>query len=200
MLPTMLATPGVSLLAVSDELKKAIRQHGRVDGDLVMVDGFLNHRVDVGLVGHIGVWLAEALGPCDAVITSEASGIAPAYATAEALGVPMVFAKKRPGRPAGPISRNVHSPTKGDSPWLHLAPHVLEGLHTVVVVDDFLSRGRTALALAEMLEESGLEVTGIGFCIEKAYEGGRDLLEQAGVRVVAAATIGGIEEGRPVVV
>lgn len=184
---------------VSDLLKSAIRAKGRVEGDLVMVDGFLNHRVDVALMADVGAWLADALGPCDAVITSEASGIAPAYATAAALGVPMVFAKKRPGPPPGPISRSVHSPTKGDTPWLHISPRALDGLERVAIVDDFLSKGRTAGALVEMLEESDLEVVGVGFCIEKAYEGGRALLEELGVRVVAAALISGIEERRPVV-
>lgn len=186
--------------AVSELLKTAIRTQGRVEGDLVMVDRFLNHRVDVDLMAEIGRWLAERIGPCDAVITSEASGIAPGYATAAALGVPMIFAKKRPGRPAGPISRSVHSPTKGDTPWLHINPGALDGLKRVAVVDDFLSRGRTAAALVEMLEESSLVVVGVGFCIEKAYEGGRGLLEELGVPVVSAAVISGIRDGLPVVV
>jgi xanthine phosphoribosyltransferase len=180
-------------------LKATIRTQGRVAGDLVMVDGFLNHRVDVALMGDIGSWLAAAIGPCDAIVTSEASGIAPAFATAAALGVPMVFAKKRPGTQPGPLSRSVHSPTKGDTPWLHISPAALDGLQRVGIVDDFLSRGRTAGALVEMLEESDLDVTCVGFCIEKAYEGGRSLLEDLGVRVVSAATISGIENGRPVV-
>ncbi len=169
-----------------------------MEGDLVMVDRFENHRVDVALMSDIGRWLAEALGPCDAAVTSEASGIAPAFATAEALGVPMIVAKKRPGRPSGPISRSVHSPTKGDTPWLHLVPHALDGLRQVAIVDDFLSRGRTAAALV-MLEESDIRVVGVGFCIEKAHEGGRQLLEHHGVRVHAAATISGIEGGFPVI-
>jgi xanthine phosphoribosyltransferase len=184
---------------VSELLKSTIRTQGRVEGDLVMVDGFLNHRVDVDLMTGIGDWLAAAIGPCDAIVTSEASGIAPAFATARSLGVPMVFAKKRPGTPPGPISRSVHSPTKGDTPWLHISPAALAGLHRVAIVDDFLSRGRTAGALVEMLEESELDVVCVGFCIEKAYEGGRALLEDLGVRVVSAALISGIEDGRPVV-
>jgi xanthine phosphoribosyltransferase len=184
---------------VSDLLKSTIRTQGRVEGDLVMVDGFLNHRVDVALMGDIGTWLAEAIGPCDAIVTSEASGIAPAFATATALRVPMVFAKKRPGTPPGPISRSVHSPTKGDTPWLHISPGALEGLERVAIVDDFLSRGRTAAALVEMLEESTLDVVCVGFCIEKAYQGGRALIEDLGVRVVSAAVVSGIENGRPVV-
>jgi xanthine phosphoribosyltransferase len=184
---------------VSELLKNAIREQGRVQGDLVMVDGFLNHRIDIALMHEIGRWMAAHLESCDAVITSEASGIAPAFAAAEAMDVPMVFAKKRPGRPDGPISRSVHSPTKGDTPWLHINPKALEGFSRVAIVDDFLSRGRTAAALVEMLEETSLEVVGVAFCIEKAYEGGRALLEGLGVPVVSAAVIAGIEDGRPIV-
>jgi xanthine phosphoribosyltransferase len=184
---------------VVDSLKNAIRDGGRVEGDLVMVDDFLNHRIDVRLMAEIGEWLADRLGPCDAIVTSEASGIAPALTTAIALDVPLVFAKKRPVRPEGPVSREVHSPSKGDRPWLSIAPRALGDSQRLALVDDFLSAGRTALALVEMLREAGREVGKAGFCIEKAYAGGRVLLEAAGIEVVAAAVVEGIVDGRPVV-
>lgn len=185
---------------MSEALKNAILTTARVDGDLVMVDDFLNHRVDPVLMSDIGSWLAERLEPCEAVVTSEASGIAPALTTAAALGVPMVFAKKRPTPPEGAYTREVHSPTKGDRPWLSITPRALGSFKRVVLVDDFLAAGRTALALAEMLRESGCEITRAGFCIEKSAFGGRDRLEQAGVEVVSAAIIGGIVDGRPTLV
>lgn len=184
---------------MSDLLRTAIIERGRVVGDLVMVDGFLNHRIEIPLMEDVGRSLAEKLGDCEAVVTSEASGIAPAYATAGALGVPMIFAKKRPYPSPEAISRRVPSPTKGDRPWLEISPHALDGLERVAVVDDFLSAGRTALALAEMLREVGCSVVGMGFAVEKAFAGGRALLETAGYRVVAAVVVAGVESGRPVV-
>lgn len=183
---------------MSERLREAIRTRGRVHGELVLVDTFLNHKIDVDLMTEIGAWLAERFEPVDAVVTSEASGIAPAFTTAAALDVPVVFAKKRNEARPDVLSRQVVSPTKGDRPWLELAPHILEGIHTAVVVDDFLAGGRTALALAEMLEEAGVHVVGFGFAIERAWAGGRARLEQAGFRVVAAATVLDVDDGRPV--
>ena len=64
----------------------------------------------------------------------------------------------------------------------------------VVIVDDFLSRGRTAEALGSMIEEAGNRISGFGFVIEKTFTGGRSLLESHGWRVESAATIESIED------
>ena len=183
---------------MSDALTAAIRDRGRVDGDLVLVDTFLNPRVDPGLLRDVAGWLSYRRGAADAVVTSEASGIAPALMVAELRGIPMVFAKKRAEPRDGTLSRQVISPTKGDRPWLEFAPHVLDGIRSAVVIDDFLAGGRTARALGEMLTESGIAVVGFGFAIERAWAGGRDRLEEAGFTVVAAATVRAVEDGRPV--
>lgn len=183
---------------MSDALKEAIRRRGRVEGDLVMVDTFLNHRVDPALVRDVGTWLSDRFGPADAVVTSEASGIAPAFVAAEHRGVPMIFAKKRNEPREGALCRQVVSPTKGDRPWLEIAPHVLDGVRSALIVDDFLAGGRTALALGEMLQEAGIAVIGLGFCVERAWAGGRTRLEEAGFSVEAAATVLSVDDGRPV--
>jgi xanthine phosphoribosyltransferase len=77
---------------MSEALKEAIRERGRIEGDLVLVDTFLNHRVDPVLLREVASWLSDRLGASDAVVTSEASGIAPALIVAELRGIPMVFA------------------------------------------------------------------------------------------------------------
>jgi xanthine phosphoribosyltransferase len=179
-------------------LRAAIEQSGRVEGNLLIVDGFLNHRVDVGLVHAVGAWFAAGLGGVDAVVTCEASGIPPAFATAAALGVPLVYAKKRPTPRPGSLVRQVRSATKGDRPWVELRPGVLDGIGTAAVIDDFLSGGHTASALASLLQEAGVTVSQMGFVIEKRFTGGRALLEGEGRRVVAAVTVTGFEDGRPV--
>lgn len=184
---------------MSDALRAAIRQRGRVEGELVLVDTFLNHRVDPVLLRDVAGWLSDHLGAADAVVTSEASGIAPALIVAELRGVPMVFAKKRNAPRDGTLSRQVVSPTKGDRPWLEFAPHTLDGIGSAVVIDDFLAGGRTARALGEMLIESGIDVVGFGFAVERAWAGGRDRLEEAGFGVVSAAVVKAVEDGRPVV-
>jgi xanthine phosphoribosyltransferase len=185
---------------VSQLLKSFIREHGRVEGGLVMVDGFLNHRVDVRLVGEVSAWLAPRLGAVDGILTSEASGIAPAFAVASTLEIPMVFAKKRPGRPdASLVSRPVRSPSKGDTPWLSIRPEMFDGITRMALVDDFLSAGRTAQALVEMVRGLGIEISTAGFCIEKRYEGGRERLEAIAVEVISAAVIEEVVDGRPIV-
>ncbi len=184
---------------MSQALKHAIATRARVEGEIVLVDGVLNHRVEPGLIDDIALFLAGRLGPCEAVVTSEASGIAPAYAVAEALEVPMVFAKKRTAPTPDSHHRQIHSPTKGDQPWLVLSRTAISGLSRVAIVDDFLWGGRTALALVEMLREADIVVTGAGFCVEKTFGDGRRLLEEAGVSVSSAATITGIVDGIPIV-
>lgn len=183
---------------MSEALRQAILQRATVRGEIVMVDGFLNHRVETELIADIGRFLASAFETPDAVVTSEASGIAPAYAVATEFGVPMVFAKKRPSRPDDAHTRQVLSPTKGDHPWLSISQTAMAGLDRVLIIDDFLWGGRTALALVEMLAEAEVNIVGAGFCVEKTFGDGRRLLEEAGVKVVAAAVVTGIENGRPV--
>lgn len=184
---------------MSQEFRDAVRERSRIENGLVMVDTFVNHRVDPVLMRSCGEWLARELGQVDAVVTSEASGIAPALAAATALGVDMVFAKKRSKPSEGAFARQIVSPTKGDRSWLEIKPHTLEGISNAVVIDDFLSAGRTALTLADMLTEAGVELRGLGFAIEKTWTGGRTLLEDHNYRVVSAVIVDLKEDGTPVI-
>lgn len=166
-------------------LRRAVSERGRIEGLLVKVDDFLNHRVDPELMRLIGCDLAARFPAPDLVLTAEASGIAPALQTAAAFGVPMVYAKKYPralsDRPA--FVREVGSPTKGAEYRVEVAHRVLPEGSRVLIVDDFLSGGRTAVALGEIVEESGGVVEGFGFVIEKAFVGGRAMLDVRGWRV-----------------
>jgi xanthine phosphoribosyltransferase len=168
-------------------LADAILGRGRVEGSLIKVDDFLNHRVEPGLIRAIGSAIAEPYckSRLDLVLTAEASGIAPALAVADHLGVACVYAKKYPRRaserPA--YAREVGSPTKQDDYRVEVAHRVLPSGASVLVVDDFLSRGRTAEALGEIVEEAGGSVVGFGFAIEKGYMDGRERLESRGWRV-----------------
>ncbi|HEX5631026.1 MAG TPA: phosphoribosyltransferase family protein [Acidimicrobiia bacterium] len=171
-------TPGAAALA------EAVRTRGRIEGTLVKVDDFLNHRVDPTLMDLIGAdiagrWRADAI---DDVVTAEASGIPPALAAARHLGVEMIYAKKYPrttsDRPA--FVREVASPTKGTEYRVEVARRVLQPRRRVLVVDDFLSGGRTAEALGEIVEEAGSIVAGFAFVIEKSFVAGRSRLEERG--------------------
>jgi len=154
-----------------------VRERGRVEGSLVKVDDFLNHQVDPALLDLIGQdiadrWEGEHI---DLVVTAEASGIPPALTVARSLGVPMLYAKKylRTTTERPSYVREVASPTKGTEYRVEITRRLLPGGRRVLVVDDFLSGGRTAEALGEIIEEAGCSVVGFAFVIEKSFvEGG----------------------------
>ena len=181
-----------------EELHRRILESGRVESGLVIVDSFLNHRTDPELMSKVGVWLADRFTDFDVVVTAEASGIPAAYATARAAGVNFIYAKKQNRRldPDLHLLRQITSPTKGGTTWITIRKALLGEKRNVLIVDDFLSRGRTAEALGSMIEEGGNRVAGFAFVIEKTFTGGRKLLEKHGWRIESAAIIESIEDQR----
>jgi xanthine phosphoribosyltransferase len=179
-------------------LRNAIETRARVEGDLLKVDDFLNHRVDVDLLPEIGTEIARRFAGRhpDLVLTAEASGIAPALVAAQAMGVPMVYAKKYVGvGERYTFAREVSSPTKGTEYRVEVARRVLPPGLRVAIVDDFLAGGRTAEALGQIVEEAGGEVLGFVFVVEKTYTGGRERLETHGWSVDALVRIASLEHG-----
>lgn len=180
-------------------LRRAIIDRGRVEGSLLKVDDFLNHRVEPGLIAAVGADLAGLYAAADpqVVLTAEASGIPPALACALALGVPMVFAKKYLG-PGGRevFSREVFSPTRGMEYRVEVSRRALAPGERLLIVDDFLAGGRTAEALGEIAEEAGCAVAGFGFAVEKTFQDGRGRLLAHGWRVEALARVVSLDGGR----
>jgi len=187
------ASPGATLL------RTAIAERGRVEGPLLKVDEFLNHRVEPPLMAAIGQTIASAFAATspDLILTAEASGIPPALATGAALEIPVVYAKKYPRgdeiRPS--FVREVASPTKGVEYRVEVARRVLPAAARVLVVDDFLSGGRTAQALGDIVVEANAEVVGLGFVIEKAFMGARAQLEARGWPVESVVVISALDGG-----
>lgn len=181
------------------QLRAALAHRARVEGSLLKVDDFLNHRVEPPLLSAIGRTLADAFAATDPdlVLTAEASGIAPALTTGAALGIPVVYAKKYPRGDAVRPSyvRSVSSPTKGVEYRVEVAHRVFANGGRVLVVDDFLSRGRTAEALGEIVAEAKAELVGFGFVIEKSFMEGRERLEAHGWRVEAVAIVTSLDDG-----
>ncbi|HLE39067.1 MAG TPA: xanthine phosphoribosyltransferase [Acidimicrobiia bacterium] len=186
-------TPGAAAL------ERAVRERGRVEGSLVKVDDFLNHQVDPALLDLIGQdiadrWEGEHI---DLVVTAEASGIPPALTVARSLGVPMLYAKKylRTTTERPSYVREVASPTKGTEYRVEITRRLLPGGRRVLVVDDFLSGGRTAEALGEIIEEAGCSVVGFAFVIEKSFVEGRSRLLDRGWRVDSLLRVTSLEGG-----
>lgn len=179
-------------------LERFLAERAGVTGDIVNVDTFINHRVDLEVMSEIAGRAAEIAAPLrpDVIVTAEASGIPPALMTAAALRLPVVYAKKYvlPG-PRQAVSREVSSATKGFEYTIEIRRRVLEPGLRALVVDDFLAQGRTAAALGEIIEELGCVMLGSVFAVEKAWTGGRIRLEERGWPVWSVINIASVEGG-----
>lgn len=184
-----------------EALKEKIRKEGVAIGtEIVKVDGFLNHRLDVKFLDQLGQEFKDRFEGCsvDKILTVEASGIAIACGTAPWFGYPpVVFAKK-----AAPSTMTedfygaeARSFTKGTVSILKVSEKFLEKGDRVLILDDFMAHGEASSALAKIVETAGGIVVGIGAVIEKGFQGGSDKLRKQGYRVESLAVIDKISEG-----
>lgn len=184
-------------------LEERILKDGYVLGENILkVDSFLTHQVDLNLMKEIGKVFAEqfATAGITKVVTIEASGIAPALYTADALGVPMIFAKKSKNitMNEGILTAEVYSFTKQVSNTVSIASKYLSENDKVLIVDDFLANGQAAKGLLKIVEQAGAKVEAIGIVIEKSFQDGRALLEKEGIPVFSLARLERFENGQVV--
>ena len=184
-----------------EELKKRIFKESEVgEGDIIRVDMFLNHCMDVALLERIGKALAKRFKGerVDKVLTVEASGIAVACFTALALGVPAVYAKKFQTGYIDPdvYAAEVHSFSMEKSYTIRVSRRYLEPDDRVLLVDDILASGQAILGLLEIVSRAGAEAVGVGVAIEKATKDGGEVLRRMGLRVESLVKVERIEDGR----
>lgn len=175
-------------------LKKRIREEGKIlPGNIVKVDGFLNHRVDTELMEQIAEEFKKRFDTSKVtlVLTAEASGIALATICARAMGVPMVFAKKAKSDniEGGLFRSDIFSYTYKKQVTQLVSKEWLHKEDKVLIVDDFLANGEALRGLCEIVEQAGAELVGIGVAIEKGFQGGGDRLRQAGYDLKSLAVI-----------
>lgn len=180
-------------------LKEAILRKGRaINQDVLLVDSFLNHQVDVSLMKAVGEAFAAHFmdGGFSRVITVESSGIAPASFTALAMGLPLVIMKKQTSRimTGDLLQTTVRSFTKGTSYELTVKKEFLHEGEKVLLIDDFLASGEAAFGVLNLAKQAGVEVGGIGIVIEKAFQAGHQRLTDAGVDVYSLARIKSMSE------
>jgi xanthine phosphoribosyltransferase len=194
--------PAVAIDAPFEPLVQRILEEATVvDGRILKIDHFLNHRIEPAFMTAMGGALAERLRPFkpNLLLTAEASGIAPALAVALALDVPLVYAKKyAPVVETPALSRIVPSPTKGGEAKLAVSGRYLTAGMRVAVVDDFLANGKTALALAEIVADAGATTVVAGFLVEKLFQHGRDGLAALGIPIATLAQVERLEGDRVV--
>lgn len=181
-----------------DELKRRILSDAVVgEGDIIHVDMFLNHCMDMGLMERMGNALAKRFRGerITKVLTAESSGIALACFTARALSVPVLYAKKFQTGYIDPdvYSADTHSFSLDKSYTLRVSKRYLTSDDLVLLVDDILSNGQTMLSLLELVSKAGGETAGVGIAIEKAMREGGKVLRRMGIRVEALATVKHIE-------
>jgi xanthine phosphoribosyltransferase len=178
-----------------------IKKDGQAIGkEIIKVDSFLNHQIDVNLVSEIGREFASKFKGqgVNKILTIEASGIAIACAVAMHMGnLPVIFAKKTTPNTMseGFYSAETMSFTKGTVSWVIVSKKYLSRGDRVLIIDDFLAHGEAAMGLASLVEKAGATVVGIGAAIEKAFQGGSAKLDKKGYRVESLAVITSIEDG-----
>ena len=180
-------------------LKERIRRDGVVKGtDVLKVDSFLNHQMDIALFEEIGREFHRRFGGCgvNKILTIEASGIGIACVTAQFFRCPVIFAKKSQTKNiAGEVYRTqVESFTHGRVYDVIVSRQFLGPEDRVLIIDDFLANGAALEGLIDLVDQAGAQLVGAGIVVEKAFQPGGARIRAKGVRVEALARIKSMSE------
>ena len=182
------------------ELKDRIVKEGKVlPGNIIKVDGFLNHRIDTELMDHIAEEFGKHFNMDEVtmILTAEASGIALSAIVAQHFHKPMIFATKaKSDNIEGGLyqSDNCSYTYKkkvtllGSKEWMNADDKVL-------IIDDFMANGEAMRGLCDIVDAAGATLVGIGCAVEKGFQGGGDRLRAAGVNLKSLAIIESAEPG-----
>ncbi|MBS6883063.1 MAG: xanthine phosphoribosyltransferase [Clostridiaceae bacterium] len=179
-------------------LKERIRKDGVIkEGNVLKVDNFLNHQMDIGLFNEIGREFKRRFADerIDKILTIEASGIGIAAIAAQYFGVPVVFAKKAQSinLDGTMLSAPVESFTHKRRYEVIVASRFLRPGENILIIDDFLANGCAAMGLCQIVEAAHARVAGIGIVIEKGFQCGGKLLQEKGLRVESLAIVDGMD-------
>ena len=180
-------------------LEDRILKDGHIGADNVLkVDSFLNHQIDVNFVCELGKEFYRLFKDenITKILTIEASGIGIACLAAQYFGVPVVFAKKTKtiNIYSGTYNATVHSYTHKKDYDIVVSKEFLSKEDNVLIIDDFLAKGSALTALLMLIEKAGAKTAGAGIVIEKAYQGGGNLVRDMGIRVESLAKIKSISK------
>ncbi len=162
-------------------------------GNVLKVDSFLNHQMDIALMEQIGKEFKRRFGDrkITKVLTIETSGIAIAYPVAREFGVPMVFAKKAKSinLDGDMYVAEVASFTHGKTNTVIVAKKYLSSEDHVLIIDDFLANGCALQGLISIVEDAEATVEGCGIAIEKGFQEGGDRIRNLGYRLESIAIV-----------
>lgn len=179
-------------------LEERIKKDGRVfPGDVLKVDCFLNHQIDVKLLSAMGdeFYRLYKDSGVNKILTIEASGIAIASVAALRFDVPVVFAKKSKSSNVDDnlYSSTVKSYTHNNINTVIVCKDYVNDGDKILIVDDFLAKGEALKGLIDICNQAGAEVIGCGIAIEKVYQGGGNELRAKGVRIESLAMVESLE-------
>ncbi len=182
-------------------LEEKILKEGKVlDGGILKVDGFLNHRVDVTFSTLLGKEIYNHFKDCEInkILTVEASGISLACLTAQFFNCPVLIAKKSKSLNISNdvYSAKVYSFTHKTENTVLVSKEYLDSSDKVLIIDDFLANGNACVGLVEIVKQAGAEVKGISCAIEKTHQGGYQKLTDMGIDVYSLARIKDMKDGK----
>ena len=177
-----------------EELKQRILTDGRAkaEGEIVMVGSFLNHQLDPQLMMHCAEEFARLFKDqgINKIVTIEASGIAPAILTGYLMNLPVVFIKKKHPKTVEESWRSwVWSFTRGGEASVCIDRQFLTDKDRILFLDDFLADGHASGCVIDLCRQSGAQIVGMGFLVEKGFAKGGQFLRDHGIPYHALATI-----------
>lgn len=180
-------------------LKNKILKEGRVlKGDILKVDSFLNHQIDIDLLNKIGNEFKKRFQGKNItkILTIEASGIAVAVIAAQYFNVPVIFAKKTESKTLDKevYEGSVYSYTKAKHYKIRVSKEYISKGDNILIIDDFLANGQAILGLKEIVDAADANLVGVGIVIEKGFQNGGSLLREAGINIESLAIIDSLEE------
>ena len=181
-------------------LKEKILQEGSVIGtEIIKVDQFLNHRIDVKFLEEIGEEFHKRFAEesITKILTVEASGIGIACVAAQHFHVPVVFAKKTQSLNIdGEVySTKIQSFTHKKVYDVIVSKKFIKPEDHILIIDDFLANGCALEGLLEIVSEAGATVEGIGIAVEKGFQKGGDQIRAKGVRLESLAIVESMDAG-----
>lgn len=180
--------------------EKIIKDGDLLNGQIIKVDSFLNHQIDMDILNEIGKEFYNRFESqkVDKILTIEASGIAIAVVAAQYFKVPVVFAKKTESKNLDneTYESEVYSYTKDKTYTIRVSKRYLNEEENILILDDFLAKGKAAEGLIDIIHQADCNISGVGIVIEKGFQDGGDMIRDKGIKLESLAIIESIDNGK----